>query len=551
MIPSRKTSVWGAIFLSLTILAAGCSHAARAVKTAQVPVPAPEGKPAADRPAEPAVQPQVPPPLPVLEKDDINGDPQVPVLTSEESEKQAARLLEDGFVAYQEAQSAFERGDMDGALARLDEAYGIILKMTLPADSPLLQDKNDLRILIAQRIQQVSATQMTTVPSVNNSIPLVENQWVTKEIASFQTVERRVFEEGYKRSGLYKDMIVDELRKAGLPEQLVWVPLIESWFKVRALSRARALGMWQFISSTGYRYGLKRDKYVDERMDPVKSTLAAITHLNDLHGIFGEWTTALAAYNCGEANVQRTIRAQRIDYLDNFWDLFGNLPWETARYVPRFIAAVMIIENPEKYGFDLPTPDPPIRFETISVNSPVKLAGLAQTLGIDPLVLTILNSELRFDSTPNYEYELRVPEGYCQQALAACSSLPKYIPPDAAFSGWHTVRRGETLGQIARRYRTSVSAFVRINGLRSSRLIYPGQKLKIPGTAGAPSTPPASPPPAAKPGETIIYVVRPGDTLFQLARTYNTTVERIKTANSLVTDDLAVGQRLSIDAGKS
>ena len=130
--------------------------------------------------------------------------------------------------------------------------------------------------------------------------------------------------------------------------------MVESWFKVRALSRASALGMWQFISSTGLRYGLKRDAWVDERLDPEKSTDAAIGYLTDLHALFGDWPKALAAYNCGESRVLRLSRRSS-EYVD-FWDLYGGLPRETRRYVPRLFAALQIIENPQKYGVTLPDP---------------------------------------------------------------------------------------------------------------------------------------------------------------------------------------------------
>ncbi len=263
-------------------------------------------------------------------------------------------------------------------------------------------------------------------------------------------------------------MIIEELRKAGLPEHLSWVPIIESGFKVRALSRARALGMWQFIRSTGYRYGLKQDKYVDERMDPVKATRAAIKYLAELHDFFGDWTTALASYNCGELRVQNVIKAQKIDYLDNFWDVFNNLPYETARFVPRIIAVMLIIENPAKYGFTLPTPDPPLAWETVTVGQPVKLASISATLGLDPLILSFLNPELRHDSTPNYDYALKVPVGYGEKVLAALPALPRYIPPDVVY-GWHTVKSGDTLGAIARRYRTSTDAIMRLNGIKNPR----------------------------------------------------------------------------------
>jgi membrane-bound lytic murein transglycosylase D len=391
-----------------------------------------------------------------------------------------AAVLEEALNTYQNALAAWEKGEPDLAFQELDEAYALILKVQIPADSPLVQEKNDLRLLIAQRIQQIYASRPVTVGDNHRTIPLEENKEVLDEIRSFQTKERAAFLEAFKRSGLYREMILEEIRKEGLPEELSWLPLIESWFKVRALSRARALGMWQFISSTGYRYGLKRDRYIDERMDPVKATRAALRYLLELHSFFGDWSTALASYNCGEIRVQNVIRTQRIDYLDNFWDLYRQLPWETARFVPRFLATVLIVNNPGKYGFELPQPDPPLTFETVTVAQPFKLSALAESIGVDLARLAALNPELRYDSTPAYEYILRVPVGYGERAGTMCAGLPKWVPPEAQY-GWHQVRSGETLSTIAARYHTSVNAIARLNGLRSVHFIKPGQRLKIPG----------------------------------------------------------------------
>jgi membrane-bound lytic murein transglycosylase D len=530
--------------LSLILLLTACSSTPKPAKTGAKPAP----KPALPAAAPPAAQEQ--PKVseePVVAREGAGVNVQAGTDKGEESEKDASALLEDAFGAYEEAQAAIAREDMDGALAKLDEAYGLLLKMSLPADSPLLQEKNGLRILVAQRIQKISVSRTTLASSVNGSIPLVENQWVTKEIKSFQTVERKAFEESYKRSGLYMEMILGELRKEGLPEQLAWIPLIESAFRPRALSRARALGMWQFIRSTGYRYGLKQDKYVDERMDPVKATRAAIQYMIELHDLFGDWTTAIAAYNCGEGQVQRVIRAQKVDYFDSFWDLFANLPFETARHVPRFIATLLIVGDPGKYGFELPSPDPTLQYETVRVNAPVKLATLSQNLGIDPTLLVTLNSELRHDSTPNYPYDLRVPAGYGEQCLACIASLPQFIPPDVV-TDRYTVRTGDTLGAIAQRYRTSVDALVRLNGLRSRTMIFPGQVLRVPSRGGVES---AAAAPQAKPGETVAYVVQNGDTLFQIAKSFNTTVDKVKAANGLVSDILVIGQKLVIQTGRA
>ncbi|MBU4202437.1 MAG: LysM peptidoglycan-binding domain-containing protein, partial [Acidobacteria bacterium] len=346
-------------------------------------------------------------------------------------------------------------------------------------------------------------------------------------------------------SGMYRDYICSVLREAGIPEELSWLPMIESWFKVNAYSRARALGLWQFISSTGLRFGLKRDRYIDERMDFIKAANAASKYLDELHTMFGDWTTALAAYNSGEYRVQRVIRAQRINYLDNFWDLYTMLPRETARFVPRFIATLLIIKDPQKYGMELPEPLPPLEFETVTIQKPAKLVSLAQTVGLSDDIFVTLNPELRHQSTPEGSYELRVPVGYVQKVQEALDSIVRYIPPEATYV-IHYVRSGETVSGIAGRYRTSVSAIARLNNLGKRYLIRPGQSLKVP-ASGASSTRTSSPSDqVTREGSNLTYTVKQGDALYKIAGTFNTSVQNIKALNKLQGDRLAIGQKLII-----
>lgn len=443
---------------------------------------------------------------------------------------------------------AWEESDIDAALAALDKAYSLILKLDLPPDSPLNQQKNDLRLLIARRIQEIYASQLTAIGENQGSIPVVENKYVKKEIKIFQTRQKELFEQAYRRSGRYRKMICEKLRQAGLPQELSWMPMVESWFKVNAYSRARALGLWQFIASTGYRYGLERDRWVDERMDPEKSTEAAIKYLKELHSIFGDWTTALAAYNCGEFRVQRVIRAQRIKYLDNFWDLFIMLPQETARFVPRFIATLCIVENPEKYGFNLPQPDPPLKYETIKTDRPIKLSTLSKAVGLDPDKLIYLNPELRYDATPPRKYLLKLPCGYVEKTLAKINSLPRWIPPEASYFFYY-VRRGDTVSEIAARYGTSVSAIARLNNFSRNYLIRPGQKLKIPGYRNRSSGHSRSLS-LSQDGNNLVYTVQKGDSLYQIAQAFSTTVSKIKSQNNLQSNIIRVGQKLIIQSGK-
>lgn len=545
---AKKTAFFSIIVI-VTLLFGSCSS--RSKTTENIQIEPPPSQPEIQKAQESTAQEkkESPPELaipPAAREENIMETSSQDKETYPEKED-ISSLLEQALYAYQDALFAWENNDPDAALGALDEAYSLILRVKLPGDSPLLQEKNDLRLLIAQRIQQIYASRLVTVGDNHKTIPLEENKYVLAEIESFQTKEMKYFEESYMRSGLYREMIIEELRKAGLPEELSWLPMIESWFKVRALSKARALGMWQFIPSTGYRFGLKRDRWVDERMDPQKSTAAAVKYLSDLHSLFGDWTTALAAYNCGEIRVQNVIRTQHVDYLDNFWDLYARLPLETARFVPRFIAAVLIIKNPEKYGFSFSAPYPSVKYETVRSSRPVKISSLASSLGLDTAELTFLNPELRYDATPEYDYDLRVPWGYGEKVPIALNSLPRWIPPEATYV-WHSVRKGETLSTIAQRYRTSVAAIARLNGLKSVNVIRPGQRLKIPGRGTSISSRSTESSGIAPNGK-VDYTVEKGDTLAHLARIYNTSIKKIKTENSLRNDILSIGQKLVIRPG--
>lgn len=458
-----------------------------------------------------------------------------------------SEILEKALAAYQESQVAWDQGDLDSAIATLDDAYDFILKLDLPSESPLIQEKNDLRLLIAQRIQQVYASRLSAVGENHQSIPLIENKWVLREIKSFQNQERKYFEESYRRSGRYRTMILEKLREAGLPEELSWVPQIESGFKFNAYSRARALGLWQFISSTGYRFGLKRDRWIDERMDPEKATEAACKYLAELHSFFGDWTTALASYNCGEYRVQRLIKSQRINYLDNFWDLLPMLPRETSRFVPRIIATLLIIQDPAKYGMNLPTPDPPLRFDTIQITKPLRLSDLSNKMGFKESTLADLNPELRHKSTPDAPYSLKIPPDSTEKTLAAVNDLSRWIPPEATYV-IHYVRRGETVSGIAGRYRTSVSAIGRLNSLGRRYLIRPGQRLKVPSRSGGNYAASRSLN-LTKEGDSLAYTVKRGDSLYVIAQAFRTTIHKIKSLNNLTSDRLNVGQKLIIQSG--
>jgi membrane-bound lytic murein transglycosylase D len=442
------------------------------------------------------------------------------------------------------AQTAWQQGELENALDALDKAYALILKVEPNINEELTQQKEDLRFLISKRILEIYASRNIVVNGHYKAIPLEMNRHIEMEIKHFTRGEKRYFLQAYKRSGMYRPYIVQKLREAGLPEELSWLPLIESGFKVKALSRARALGLWQFIPSTGYKFGLKRTQYVDERIDPEKATNAAIAYLKELHSIFGDWSTVLAAYNCGEGRVLRVIRTQNINYLDNFWDLYQRLPLETARYVPRFLAALHLVTNPEKYGLQLPVADPAREYEILQVNRQVHLKNIAKAIDAPLDQLKALNSELRYNILPPEQYALKIPPGKGATLLASLDSMPVTRPPQSAYV-WHRVRRGESLSTIARRYHTSIRRIKQANNMYRSNLIVAGKKLKIPRRGAVIPTSTKSIRRAPLPSDGI-YRVKRGDNLWILAKRYGTTTKRIQNLNNLKSSNLHIGQRLRI-----
>lgn len=459
-------------------------------------------------------------------------------------EKKIQSVFDEALDFCEASQDFWQKGELDNALEALDHAYSLILKIDTDDTAELIQQKEDLRYLISKRILEIYASRNIVVNGNHNAIPMVLNKHVQNEIDRFtKKGEKRFFIEAYKRSGKYRPQIVSALEEAGLPVELSWLPLIESGFKVNALSKARALGLWQFIPSTGYKFGLNRNQYIDGRLDPVKSTKAAIEYLTELHKIFGDWTTVLAAYNCGEGQVLRVIRTQNINYLDNFWDLYERLPLETARYVPRFMATLHIVKNMEKYGLDSVPVDKPFEYETITVSKQVHLRNIAKTIGVTEETLIKLNPELRYRILPQDKYPLRVPPDTGQIVLAKLDEIPVSHPPQRAYV-YHRIRPGESLSTISRRYRCSVRSIMRANNLRRSSFIVAGKKLKIPrkGTIVYRSK---------KYNETKYknassHVVKSGDSLWIIAKQYGTTTKKIQELNNLSTANLHIGQVLKI-----
>ncbi len=374
-------------------------------------------------------------------------------------------------------------------------------------------------------------------------MPIEWNQRVENSIIYFQTVAREACATYLKRSGKYKDLMQRILREKGLPEDLVWLCLVESGFNPKAYSWARAVGPWQFIASTGRNYGLKRNWWYDERRDFVKSTYAACDYLTFLYDRFKSWPLALAAYNGGEGRVERAMKKHKTN---NFWKL--KLNKQTAKYVPLYMAATIIGKDPERYGFDVEY-DEPIQFDVVQINQPVDLKKVAKSLGASPALLQDLNPELRRGITPpNYPgYKLRIPAG--TKKLFA----QQFKGYDAKSSGLfveHKVKKGQTLSHLSHRYGVPISAIMDLNGLTNRHRLSIGQRLIIPANeriAQKSNSQVSSPKVNRKESGTSTYTVRKGDTLAKLASKFSTTVNEIKRLNGLKNPHrIGVGQKLKI-----
>jgi membrane-bound lytic murein transglycosylase D len=288
------------------------------------------------------------------------------------------------------------------------------------------------------------------------------------------------------RSGRYLAMARDVFRSRGLPEDLVFTAMIESGFKPDAVSRVGAKGMWQFMAGTARRYGLRVDRWVDERLDPEKSTAAAAAYLHDLYEMFGSWALAQAAYNAGEVKVARAIKKTGSR---DFWTLAqsSHLRRETKEFVPQIHAATMIGRDPDRYGFDFDDLEPVV-VDTITVPGSTDLRRLAVNAGLALETVRALNPTLvRAVTPPGSSWSLRVPEGERERVAAALSphrpimvaAVRAEVSRAAATGEIHVVRPRDTVSAIARRYGVSVDDVMRWNRLDSQDRIRPGDRLRV------------------------------------------------------------------------
>lgn len=383
--------------------------------------------------------------------------------------------------------------------------------------------------------------------------PITLNAKVEAWIDYFTGRGRPHMERYLSRSSRYIPAMKQILKKEGVPEDLVYLALIESGFNMRAYSRARAVGPWQFISGTGKRYGLKIDFWIDERRDPIRSTEAAARYLKDLYLMFESWYLAAAAYNAGENRILRAISSSNTN---NYWHISKTrlIRRETKDYVPKLIAAAIIAKNAKKFGFDLVEYQKPLNYDVVNVNYSVHIRDIASLVDADQDAILDLNPELRRGMVPPKieQYPLRVPQGtqalVTRALIAKKEDLNKPVLPVS-----YRVQRGDNLSTIARRFGVRIEELTQINNLNSTR-IYPGRLLVIPKEIRPGETADVTP---ARPtrkvaskeapsGKFIYHKIKPGESLWSIAEQYNVTVESLFRWNKLKRSRIFPGRKLKV-----
>ncbi len=402
---------------------------------------------------------------------------------------------------------------------------------------------------------------------IENHVPLPYNRRVSGFIDYFIRRDRAYTQAVMNAQELYFPIFEEALERHGLPDELKYLAIVESGLNPKAVSPAYAVGLWQFMNSTGRSYGLKADILIDDRMDPFLATEAACKYLKFLYGMFNDWPLALAAYNCGPGNVRRAIR--RSGYKKDFWQVYRYLPRETRSYVPQFIAITYVFNYSDEHLLFPDNNQYFPEFNEIRISQNLSLNRLAKNLNICLEDLKILNPQIKKDVIPMHrkDYVLRIPamtydyfESERDEILKDSEILNQKetiliaqvdrLSPFGKEKHYHRVRSGDVLGIIAEKYHVRVSDIRRWNNLRSNT-IRVGQKLviwKVPGyipastTEYAKTVKPKSPIPADK-----IYLVKYGDTLWDISRKFEgLSIEKIKKLNNLSSNTIKPGMKLRI-----
>jgi len=444
------------------------------------------------------------------------------------------------------------------------------------------------------------ATGLSNLEPMKTTIPMTRNRAVEGAINWLLTNRRETLIRWMGRADTYFPMIEHVFKEEGVPNELKYLAVSESGLNPVARSSANAIGMWQFMAATGRAMGLRIDSYVDERMDPMKASSAAARHLKELYDYYGEdWHLALAGYNCSPRCIRRAVTRAggSMSNPPSYWAISKYLPRQTAGYVPQFIAFALIMSNPTEFGLPATSNGPEFAYDEVKVSGVLQLETIAKMVGTTTEKIKSLNPELRRGTLPpdRAPYTLRIPLNTFARFADAFERLPD---EEKTMPGEYRVRKGDTLGRIAKRHDVSVKAIQNANGLRRT-VIHPGQMLVIPGLSGSTvatlestgartvawgrrinqpiqydksltssptqttpkvvntsvsrtpnqSTPSTRSTQSSSPN--FSHQVRRGDTLSELAKKYNTSVRAIQRANGLSNNRIKRGQTLTIPRGST
>lgn len=487
--------------------------------------------------------------------------------------------LGDLRLAYQSAWAQRQSGDYDTAaqtaahaLERVDQA------LAANPDLASRTDLNELRSRLtglqgaavkdrdaaaaAKKSGNVADDKVLNAPATEDVIEPQVNDQVVRWIEFFTGNGRSTFERWLKRSGRYMELFRQALHKEGLPSDLVHLVFVESGFNLNARSVSAAVGPWQFLSGTAKLFGLTVNRWVDERRDPEKSTVAAARYLKHLYTMFGDWPLALASYNAGEGTVLRAIKAQGTT---NYWDL--KLPRQTEDYVPQFMAILAISRDPSKYGFDDVELDEPMAFDEIALRGAVDLRAVARLADCPYDEIKLLNPAVLNHAAKGADgvTTLRVPRGKGEALMQRLQKGEKLPAVDLTLR--HRVRRGETLQSIANQYAVNAHQLALRNGIGRRHPLRRGMTLVVPASlAAAPaSLLPSSDPRAATDyvpprniapraqvqgrsfaGGRKLHTVHKGETLASIAADYGVSVTELMQWNRLHSPRVKRGTRLKL-----
>lgn len=448
----------------------------------------------------------------MLESDlDVQSDPQL--------EAEFSKVVEN---TYGVELAAIERGDSLSEQKYEAPPIEAFAGLTFPVDPK-----------VKERVQQ-------EVRSVRSDLPLVSNDYVDGVITYLQNHGRGYISTVVHRCGLYQPLISETLRKEGLPQDLLYLAAGESSCNPYALSRKGAKGIWQFMVGTGELYGLRKNQWVDEREDPVKSTRAAARHLKDLYKQFGDWFLAMAAYDWNPDGVQHAI--ERTGYAD-YWMLrkLNALPKETENYVPIFLATALIAKDPKAYGFDL-TPDPPLDPDQVTVSTPTDLRLVAELIDRPLEDLVRLNPSLLRGVTPANDphFVINLPAGTSKALEKEFARVP---PEKRRWWRAHRVEPGDTLASIARGFHISTVSLAEANSLSGNDSLETGAHLLVPLASRSSDL-------GSQRGARRLYhyKVRPGDTLELIADRFEVPSYEIRRWNNLRSSRVRPGHVLKVYA---